>query len=558
MKRREFLKTMSLAVAAPGFVNSSRAARKNPEPNIVFFLVDDYDKPEVSVYGAKVLTPNLHRLAKGGITFHNAHMTSTVCTPSRYTCLTGRYAGSSYSAKYLEECPPGTQGLPAFNVALEEDNMNLARVLAQNGYATGFVGKYHVGPEIDKGNAAEYGLHYIPKNSDYSDKLNRQFAENEKQYRRLIMDKGFTWAKNIYWANTKAPFKGHNPEWTIDAALEFIEDNKDRPFYLHYATTLLHGPNGEWARSLDKPLVTGQGWIEKPLKVMPPRKTVMERIRKAGLTENEAGYLWMDDSLGLLLDKLDELGIAENTIVVFIADHGSEMKGSLYKNRGTEVPCIMRWPAGMKKGANCHELIQNTDFVPTWFELAGARLPDKYKIDGISMAPLFQNPNKPVRKYVYNEMGPARSIKTKDWNYIALRYTTDQIAAVRAGENRAVKKLQGLSGGVSRGREKPGAFEYDQLYNLTEDPLEQNNLARNPEYKGKLKEMKALLAAELKRFPNRPYGEFIPGRNTALPGSYDDVLNIMKASFEAGQTNKKKTPTRNKTTNRPRRNRSRE
>ncbi|HCO95309.1 MAG TPA: hypothetical protein DIU00_15400 [Phycisphaerales bacterium] len=97
---------------------------------------------------------------------------------------------------------------------------------------------------------------------------------------------------------------------------------------------------------------------------MPERSAVMERIEKAGLTENEAGYLWMDDSLGVLLDKLDELGVAENTLVVFIANHGSKMKGSLYKNMGTEVPCIMRWPAGMKKGVHCHELVQNTVLFP--------------------------------------------------------------------------------------------------------------------------------------------------------------------------------------------------
>ena len=530
---------MSLALGASVFVESSRADAAGRKPNIIFFLVDDYDKPETSVYGGNVLTPNLDRLAREGITFHNAHMTSTVCTPSRYTCLTGRYAGSSYSSVYLKECPPGQQGLPAFNVALEDDNMNVGHVLAQNGYATGFVGKYHVGPRIEADNCAEYGLHYVPKNCEYSDRVNRQFAENEKRFRQLIMDRGFSWAKNIYWENTKAPFKGHNPEWTIDAAIEFIEKHKDGPFYLHYATTLLHGPNAEWVRSLDKPLVTGEGIIEEHLNAMPERSTVMERIKKAGLTENEAGYLWMDDSLGVLLDKLDELGIAENTLVLFIADHGSEMKGSLYKNKGTEVPCIMRWPAGMKKGVECHELIQNTDFVPTWFELAGAQLPEKYKIDGVSISPLFTKPKEPVREYVYNEMGAARSIKTKDWSYISLRYTKDQINSVRSNDRRIMKKLQGLSGGISRGRTNPNSLNCDQLYNLSKDPFEQNNLAQRPEYKKVLDKMKELLTVELKRFPNRPYGEFIPGGNASPAGSFDDILKKMRESLKQDAREKK-------------------
>ena len=118
------------------------AAHANSErPNIIFFLVDDYDKPETSVYGGDVLTPNLDRMAREGMTLTNAHMTSTVCTPSRYTCLTGRYAGASTCEYYLRENPLGQQGAPAFNVELEPDNMNVGQVLKDTGYATGLVGK---------------------------------------------------------------------------------------------------------------------------------------------------------------------------------------------------------------------------------------------------------------------------------------------------------------------------------------------------------------------------------------------------------------------------------
>ena len=199
----------------------------------------------------------------------------------------------------------------------------------------------------------------------------------------------------------------------------------------------------------------------------------------------------------------------------------------------------MRWPAGMKKGVRCHELIQNTDFVPTWFDLAEVELPEKYKLDGVSIAPLFKNPKTPVRDYVYSEMGPSRSIKSKDWSYMSLRYTKDQMTGVRSRNNRVIKKLQGLSGGVSRGRENPNAFDCDQLYYLSKDPLEQNNLALNPKYKTKLKEMKEIMTAELKRFPNRPYGEFVPGGNAAPAGSFDDVLKIMRESFEPAKIEKK-------------------
>jgi len=506
------------------------SAAPKTKPNIIFFLVDDYDKPETSVYGGNVLTPNLDRLAREGMTFHNAYMTSTVCTPSRYTCLTGRYAGSSYSYAYLSEFPEGMQGLPAFNVALEDDHMNVGRVLAENGYATGFVGKYHVGGEESHTpeQLAKHGLHHIPKNIPYSDEINRMQYENEKIHREMIKEQGFTWAKNIYWGNTKAPFKGHNPEGTAAAALEFIEAHKHGPFYLHYGTTLLHGPNGEWHKSLvEKPLVTNEGYLKEPIGLI-DRESVMERIAAAGLTEDEVGYLFMDDSLGLLLDKLDELGIADNTIVLFIADHGSNRKGSLYRQRGTEVPCIMRWPKGMPKGVQCDALVQNTDFVPTWFDVAGAEVPASYKMDGVSIAPLFKDPKADVRDYVYAEMGASRAVRTKEWSYMALRFTKDQVEEMRARERSLEKTLTGLSGGISRGRENPESMSYDQLYNIAANPEETQNLASNPEFAGRLDRMKQLLVKELKRFPNRPFGEFIPGGNAMPAGSCDDVLEAMR------------------------------
>ncbi len=147
-------------------------------------------------------------------------------------------------------------------------------------------------------------------------------------------------------------------------------------------------------------------------------------------------------------------------------------------------------------------------------------------------------------------MGAARSIKTKDWSYISLRYTTDQVDSIRSGDNRAIKKLQGLSGGVSRGREKPNAFNDDQLYNLSRDPLEQNNLAQRPEYRKVLDKMKELLRTELKRFSNRPYGEFIPGGNASPAGSFDDILKIIRESLKQSARKKKGTRPQQKTHNR--------
>ncbi|MBT6958773.1 MAG: sulfatase-like hydrolase/transferase, partial [Opitutae bacterium] len=174
-----------ILLCSGGFLSPSYG-EKTGRPNVIVFLVDDYDKPETSPYGGKVLTPNLDRLAKEGMICHNAHVTSTVCTPSRYTFLTGRYASSSHSKTFLGECPKGTQALPAFNVGLESDRMNVGRVLADAGYATGFVGKYHV-HDMDHGNeGALFGDLDVPKNAKYTKGLNERKFKLEKLQRDLV------------------------------------------------------------------------------------------------------------------------------------------------------------------------------------------------------------------------------------------------------------------------------------------------------------------------------------------------------------------------------------
>jgi len=152
VSRRNFLSGAVAALTLPAIVRSARRTEKRP--NIILFITDDQDKHSIGAYGGNSLTPNLDRMASEGMVFHQAFVGSTVCTPSRYSFLTGRYAGRSYSKRYERECPPGMQGFPSFNVELEEDNMNVGAVLQKSGYVTGYVGKFHVGPDMKR--ADEY------------------------------------------------------------------------------------------------------------------------------------------------------------------------------------------------------------------------------------------------------------------------------------------------------------------------------------------------------------------------------------------------------------------
>ena len=535
VNRREFLRAAAAGAAAlmlPDAVRS--AARRDERPNIIFFLTDDQDKHSLGAYGGNSFTPNLDRMAREGMVFHRAYVSSTVCTPSRYSFLTGRYAGSSYSKRYEEECPRRMQGFPSFNVELEEDNMNVGAVLQKSGYATGYVGKFHVGPDVKRPQEYEkLGLKYVPKDAPANAETTAAFRHNERWYRRFLREKGFSWAKHVYWGNLQSPFNHHNPEWTVDAALEFIEEHKEKPFYLHYCTTLTHGPDKSWSNSMQHPRVSGEGMLDEIPKVMTDRKELLKQLADRDLDpeQGHAGYAHVDDSIGAILKKLDELGIAENTLIVFTSDHGSNMKGSLFSLDGTCVPWIMRWPRRIKAGGQCDDLVQNIDLVPTFFDLAGIKVPDKYIVDGRSLRPVFGgNPPGRWRDHLYFEMGSARAVCTKKWKYVAVRYSKERIADIKKARPESLPKLMayiGRTGIGTRGAQNPGFFDYDQLYDLEKDPKEKRNLAGNSRHGRTLERMRGLLKSDLESF-GRPFGEFVPGGNAAPPGLIDEQVELVK------------------------------
>jgi arylsulfatase A-like enzyme len=534
MDRREFLASSIGAAGILALGNPlGKFSKKSKRPNIIFFFTDDQDMDSNSAFGGNVITPNIQRLADEGMMFTNAHMSSTVCTPSRYTCLTGRYAGRSYFAPYMEDNPIGTQGFPSFGVGVEEDGLNVGAAMKQSGYVTGYVGKWHVGEDIKrKDEFKAHGLEWIPLDADPKDpKTIAAARSNHEWYKQQIRGKGFDYAEAIYWENMKAPHAEHNPEWTINAALDFIEDNKDKPFYLHYCTTLMHGGKTQWTKSMKYPHISGEGYLDVLPDVMPPRQTTIDRVNEKGLEEYTAGYTWLDDSIGAVLDKLDELGIADNTIFVYVPDHGSFYKSSLFAKNGTQVPLIIRWPEKIKAGSESDELVQNIDFVPTWYDVAGAKLPKNYKLDGRSLLPLLAGDDAEWRDSLYFEIGYGRAVQTKDYKYIAVRYPKEQMEQIK---NSTIENLPknlayiGRLGIGTRGALNPNFFDSDQLYYLPDDPDEQNNLAGDPKYQFRLEKMKTILRKYLQSFKGRPFGEFVPGGNAAAARGIQKQIEMVK------------------------------
>ncbi len=498
------------------------------KPNIIFFIVDDMDKDDVACYGGEVLTPNLDRLADEGMRMDAGHVVATVCTPSRYSMFTGRYPGNSTWPSYLADFPVDKHGSPEFNVGLEDDNMNVGNVLRLGGYVTGHVGKLHVGAEHETG--------FSPNDDPNDSAVIAKWKAHELSIRRWIVDRGFSWAKNVYAGNTENPYNKHNPEWTLEAALEFIELNQDRPFYLHYCTTMMHGGSKNWNAALDYPLYSGAGLLDE---APDPefRSSIPGLVEAAGFSDETKGFTWMDATLGAMLDKLKDLEIDDNTLFVFVTDHGTGGKFSLNEKNGTSIPFIVRWPDVVPAESVCTNLVQNTDMVPTFFEVAGVTEPEGYHIDGTSIVPILSDPTAKVHDHLYFEMGYGRAVRTDKWKYIAVRHGSDRFAEIQAAKRLNMPQKLAYVGNMKRVtgllRERPNGYDLDQLYNLENNTDEDDNLAYNsdPDIQAKLTEMKGILTTYLVA-QGRPFGEFVDGNDSVDVDDvqpYVDQLKLLKA-----------------------------
>jgi len=293
----------------------------------------------------------------------------------------------------------------------------------------------------------------------------------------------------------------------------------------------MHGGSKGWNRSLEKPLTSGAGKLKKLPKVIPSRSEICQQVDKAGFGQSTYGFAWLDATLGAMLEKLDNLGIADNTLFVFVSDHGTEGKWSLHDHNGTNIPCIIRWPKVIPPGSVCNNLVQTTDFVPTFFDVAKAGIPKGYRIDGTSLKPILADPKASVHDHLYFELGDARAVRTMHWKYIAIRYSAERLRQI---ERASLLKLPGAlayQGGVKNAANHLARRKHylasDQLYRLSSDPLEKQNLVGKPEFKQELAKLQRFLTSDLKA-QNRPYGEFVPGEDSVPLAKIQPYLDRLK------------------------------
>lgn len=513
-------------------LSNNLLAKSAEQPNIILIVTDDqhridfnYLKEGRDNQGKPLnLSPNIDRLSSEGIIFDQMYATSTVCTPSRFSVLTGNLASRASNSRFANDLDKYKQANVAFNTHIVPHNDNVAKVLQKNGYFTGGVGKNHV----IEGKV----IHKIKRNADVSKaEVINKLIENQQAQINAYKDNGFDFADRIYTGNVPGQYpkalEAHNQDWITEGALNFLDIavKKDNPFFLYFATTLEHGPHKQGKKYKGDPRMTPVGLLaDKDIpNVQPSRDSITKRIKQFGLENRAADVLWLDDAIGALLTKLEKENTLDNTIIFYFNDHGVEGgKGSMYQG-GALTPSFV-WLGDKFKGARrISDIVANIDIAPTIYDLA--KVKQVPKTDGQSMVPLYQGDNSQWRDSLVSEIGVTRAIIKDGWKYIAFRVPQEKIdmpmserKKLAQSKNKSAKGLpwmhmggtpggRGLEGLVVKTYGEKNYFSPDQLYRYSDDPKEKNNVINNPENKKILAELKQQLSHELKSRPGR-FAEF--------------------------------------------------
>lgn len=465
-------------------------------PNVLFILSDDTDPDYLGCYGGPYLTPNLDALRADGIQMMQAHVATPICCPSRYNYFTGRYACRGIPGK-TEEDAEGRITDVGFNAVISPGEDHLAPLLQRNGYVTGFTGKCHMGRPKREIGAASLPADGDPRNPE----VEAVMRANQQCYLEELRRIGFDYAASVTWGNIDdgVPRAAwiHNQEWITAGALDFLRQHGkgEKPFFLHMATNVIHGP--EHAANivdLDPTLCYGGRLREDPTPAHGTgRQSLLDRLKEAGVpaTHRSVGMLWLDDAIGALVRELKESGQYDNTLIVFAADHGVEGKFSTHAS-GTRVPCLWKLPGSLRAGHRARPHVQNVDFLPTLADLLGLEAGDVPSCDGTSYLPVLEGSQEATREDLYFEFGTQRAVQTRDWKYIAFRYHPEAVEAMRSGQSTALNPAGRT--GISRAQKMhPGAWDPDQLYDRLRDPGERMNMAGWDRNRPVLADMKARL-----------------------------------------------------------------
>lgn len=514
LTRRAFL-GYSGALASGAILGSlSPLAGEEPagkRPNIVVIFSDELDHRFIGCYGGKYPTPNIDSLARDGLRFDRAYTPSPMCTPSRFSLLTGQFPGRCSTEGFLEAYPRTEPYNVSWNTNVDSSTQTMAKVLSANGYVTGMVGKWHLGGIPDGVEVPAFSGDESPQDDEVEAKLRRRQEVFAAQLRDIA---GFEYAASVAWGNLDMfpveALRHHNIPWITKGAVEFLDTygRGDRPFFLYAATTAVHGPHHGEMYDHDLRYTPGGFDPEVPNYGLDAE---MMKAKLAGLPSHEqhrlAGMMALDHHVGRILEKIRELGIEKETLVVFLADHNIEPGKATCYEQGCRMPMMARWPGRIAPGRVTTSLAETVDWFPTALALAGIRPEAGLRLDGEDLLPLLRGEEREGRDSVYLESGYARGITDGTFKYIAVRFPRSILERMKNGE------LTQAPNYLTRPRQAhsqiaieyyPHYFDADQLYDLRSDPYEQRNLAGDPQYGEVLDSMKGRLARVLATF-SHPY-----------------------------------------------------
>jgi arylsulfatase A len=441
----------SLACAALFTVNVAAAPAPPASPNVILILADDMGLGDLSCFnGGLSRTPNLDRLVGDGVWFNQGYSASAVCAPARAALLTGRYPHRTGVVSLTMTTEPEL-------TRLRHDEITLADLFLARGYATGLVGKWHLG----------MGAEWHPRQRGFQEFTGFIGGENIASY--------FGYDLDVQGKNTRFESRYLTDELSA-RAIDFVRRHRAAPFFLHLAHYAPHRPLGA------------------------PPETI-QRYLDHGISQDAATVYAMieimDRGIGELLATLRELGLRERTIVIFASDNGpdplagprfnQQRRGTKYEiyEGGIRVPLLVSWP-GTLRPRSTDVVAHFTDIVPTLIELCRLERPSGPPLDGASLAGLLQE----------RDAGPRRP-RFWQWNRGAPNYTHN--AAMREGEWKLVRPY------VTRNAVAGDSALRPALYNLQLDPLETTDVAgQHPERLARMNTALAEWASGVERDRLRP------------------------------------------------------
>lgn len=412
------------------------AAEPASRPNIVILLADDLGYADLGFQGGtEIATPHIDALASNGIRFTNGYVSGAYCSPTRAGLLTGRY-----QTRFGHEFNPGgtTDGT---EIGLPLSETTIADRLRAAGYATGLVGKWHLG------NAA-------------------QFHPQKRGFDEFF---GFLGGMHTYFAEaTQTVYRGTTPvvekEYLTDAfareAVAFVEKHKSEPFFLYLAFNAVH----------------------TPLDATPDRLKKFEHISDERRRSYAAMLVALDEAIGRVLTTLREQGLEENTLIFFFSDNGgptmpttsingsrnTPLRGSKRTTLegGIRVPFVIHWKGHFESGRVVDSPIIQLDIVPTALAAAGISLPDESALDGTNLLPFLEGKTQdPPHRTLYWRFGDQRAIRHEQWKLVQYDETADQTSEQAEEARKSNRSWPNITSA--------------KLYDLSQDVGEANDLAQS-------------------------------------------------------------------------------